>query len=72
MLRRVMLLGGMLLVGVIVLGGVALADDIRGTFGNDNLTGTNQWTGSTGSAPQTSSRVWEATTTATAAVVSTR
>jgi hypothetical protein len=33
---------GMLLVGVIVLGGVALAQDIRGTFGRDNLTGTNQ------------------------------
>ena len=42
MLRRVMLLGGMLLVGVIVLGGVALAADIRGTFGQDNLIGTNQ------------------------------
>jgi Ca2+-binding RTX toxin-like protein len=37
------LLGGMLLVGVIVLGGVALAEDIKGTFGPDpDLTGTNQ------------------------------
>jgi Ca2+-binding RTX toxin-like protein len=36
------LLGGALLVGVIVLGGVALAQDIRGTFGPDDLTGTNQ------------------------------
>jgi Ca2+-binding RTX toxin-like protein len=34
------LLGGTLLVGVIVLGGVALAEDIRGTFGQDELTGT--------------------------------
>ena len=33
MLRRVVLLCGALLVGVIVLGGVALAEDIRGTFG---------------------------------------
>jgi hypothetical protein len=37
-----MLLGGMLLVGVIVLGGVALAEDIRGTFNQDDLTGTLQ------------------------------
>jgi Ca2+-binding RTX toxin-like protein len=42
MLRRVVLLYGALLVGVIVLGGVALAEDIRGTFGQDNLIGTNQ------------------------------
>jgi hypothetical protein len=43
MLRRVvLLLGGMMLVGVIVLGGVALAQDIRGTFGQDDLEGTNQ------------------------------
>jgi hypothetical protein len=42
MLRRMVLLCGALLVGVIVLGGVALADDIRGTFGRDDLTGTPQ------------------------------
>jgi Ca2+-binding RTX toxin-like protein len=36
------LLGGALLVGVIVLGGVALAQDIRGTFKQDDLEGTNQ------------------------------
>ena len=43
MLRRVvLLLCGTLLVGVIVLGGVALAKDIRGTFKQDNLTGTGQ------------------------------
>jgi len=36
------LLGGMLLVGVIVLSGVALAKDIRGTFKQDDLTGTSQ------------------------------
>jgi Ca2+-binding RTX toxin-like protein len=42
MLRRMVLLCGALLVGVIVLGGVALADDIRGTFQQDDLTGTNQ------------------------------
>jgi Ca2+-binding RTX toxin-like protein len=42
MLRMVVLLGGALLVGVILLGGVALAKDIRGTFGKDNLEGTNQ------------------------------
>src|SRR5829696_5505046 len=42
MLRRMVLLGGMLLVGVIVLSGVALAEDIRGTFGPDDLEGTNQ------------------------------
>jgi len=42
MLRRVLLLYGALLVGVIVLGGVALAQDIRGTFGEDELTGTTQ------------------------------
>jgi Ca2+-binding RTX toxin-like protein len=42
MLRRMVLLGGALLVGVIVLGGVALAEDIRGTFGQDDLTGTPQ------------------------------
>ena len=42
MLRRLVLLGGALLVGVIVLSGVALAKDIRGTFGQDNLLGTNQ------------------------------
>ena len=43
MLRRVvLLLGGMMLVGVIVLGGDALAQDIRGTFGQDDLEGTNQ------------------------------
>jgi Ca2+-binding RTX toxin-like protein len=35
-------LGGTLLVGVMLLGGVALAKDIRGTFGPDDLTGTNQ------------------------------
>jgi Ca2+-binding RTX toxin-like protein len=32
----------MLLVGVLLLGGVALAKDIRGTFGPDDLEGTNQ------------------------------
>jgi Ca2+-binding RTX toxin-like protein len=42
MLRRIILLCGALLVGVIVLSGVALAQDIRGTFGQDDLTGTNQ------------------------------
>jgi Ca2+-binding RTX toxin-like protein len=42
MLRRMVLLCVALLVGVIVLGGVALAQDIRGTFGQDDLTGTNQ------------------------------
>jgi RTX calcium-binding nonapeptide repeat (4 copies) len=42
MLRRVVLLYGALLVGVIVLGGVALAEVIRGTFKKDELTGTNQ------------------------------
>jgi Ca2+-binding RTX toxin-like protein len=42
MLRRVVLLGGMLLVGVIVLSGVALAKDIRGTFKQDDLQGTPQ------------------------------
>jgi Ca2+-binding RTX toxin-like protein len=42
MLRRVVLLGGMLLVGVIVLSAVALAEDKSGTFGKDNLTGTPQ------------------------------
>ena len=41
-LRRMVLLGGALLVGVIVLSGVALAQDIRGTFGQDDLEGTNQ------------------------------
>ena len=42
MLRRIILLCGALLVAVIVLSGVALAQDIRGTFGQDDLTGTNQ------------------------------
>ena len=42
MLRRMVLLCGALLVGVIVLSGVALAQDIRGTFGPDNLEGSNQ------------------------------
>jgi hypothetical protein len=42
MLRRMVLLCGALLVGVIVLGGVALAEDIRGTFKKDDLTGTPQ------------------------------
>jgi Ca2+-binding RTX toxin-like protein len=42
MLRRVVLLGGMLLVGVIMLGGVALAANKVGTFGPDTLEGTNQ------------------------------
>jgi Ca2+-binding RTX toxin-like protein len=42
MLRRMVLLGGMLVVGVIVLSGVALAEDIRGTFEPDVLEGTNQ------------------------------
>jgi Ca2+-binding RTX toxin-like protein len=43
MLRRMVLLwGAALLVGVIVLSGVALAKDIRGTFGQDDRTGTNQ------------------------------
>jgi RTX calcium-binding nonapeptide repeat (4 copies) len=43
MLRRVvLLLGGTLLVGVLLLSGVALAENIRGTFGQDDLTGTNQ------------------------------
>jgi Ca2+-binding RTX toxin-like protein len=42
MLRRMVLLGGALLVAVIVLSGVALAKDIRGTFKQDELTGTNQ------------------------------
>ena len=31
-----------MLVGVLLLGGVALAKDIRGTFGPDDLTGTNR------------------------------
>ena len=42
MLRRVVLLWGTLLVGVMLLSGVALAENIRGTFGQDDLTGTNQ------------------------------
>jgi Ca2+-binding RTX toxin-like protein len=42
MLRRVVLLCGTLLVGVLLLSGVALAENIRGTFGPDDLTGTNQ------------------------------
>src|SRR5918994_4909666 len=42
MLRRMVLLGGALLVGVIVLSGVALAENIRGTFKPDELTGTPQ------------------------------
>jgi Ca2+-binding RTX toxin-like protein len=42
MLRRVVLLCGTLLVGVLLLSGVALAENIRGTFGSDDLTGTNQ------------------------------
>jgi Ca2+-binding RTX toxin-like protein len=42
MLRRVVLLCGALLVGVLLLSGVALAENIRGTFGPDNLEGTNQ------------------------------
>jgi Ca2+-binding RTX toxin-like protein len=46
MLRRMVLLCGVFLVGVIVLSGVALAEDIRGTFGPDTgpdtLEGTSQ------------------------------
>src|ERR671911_1584464 len=42
MLRRMVLLGGALLVGVMVLGGVALAENIRGTFKQDELQGTGQ------------------------------
>jgi Ca2+-binding RTX toxin-like protein len=42
MLRRMVLLCAALLVGVIVLSGVALAEDIRGTFGPDDLEGTTQ------------------------------
>ena len=42
MLRRVVLLCGALLVGVLLLSGVALAENIRGTFGSDDLEGTNQ------------------------------
>jgi Ca2+-binding RTX toxin-like protein len=42
MLRRVVLLLGTLSVGVALLGGVAVAENIKGTFGPDNLTGTNQ------------------------------
>jgi Ca2+-binding RTX toxin-like protein len=42
MLRRMVLLCGALLVGVLLLSGVALAKDIRGTFGDDELIGTNQ------------------------------
>ena len=42
MLRRMILLGGMLLVGVIMVGGMALADDKVGTFGQDTLIGTDQ------------------------------
>jgi Ca2+-binding RTX toxin-like protein len=44
MLRRMVLLCGALLVGVIVLSGVALAEDITGTFGPDDdlTTGTDQ------------------------------
>ena len=42
MLRKTVLLCGALLVGVIVLSGVALAANIRGTFGPDELRGTPQ------------------------------
>jgi Ca2+-binding RTX toxin-like protein len=42
MLRKMVLLCGALLVGVMLLGGVALAQDIRGTFKQDNLQGTGQ------------------------------
>jgi Ca2+-binding RTX toxin-like protein len=42
MLRRMVLLCGVLLVGAMVLGGVALAKNISGTFGRDNLLGTTQ------------------------------
>src|SRR5829696_3607299 len=42
MLRRMVLLCGALLVGVMLLGGVALAKDIRGTFKEDVLQCTTQ------------------------------
>jgi Ca2+-binding RTX toxin-like protein len=42
MLGRMVLLGGTLLVALMLLGGVALAEDIRGTFEKDELTGTPQ------------------------------
>ncbi len=42
MLRRTILLWGTILVGVMLLSGVALAEDIMGTFGQDNLQGTDQ------------------------------
>jgi hypothetical protein len=40
MLRRAVLILATMSLGVLVLSGVALADNIAGTFGADNLTGT--------------------------------
>ena len=72
MLRRVMLLGGMLLVGVIVLGGVALAEDIRGTFKQDDLTGSPQMDRIYGLGAADTISGGQATMIATAAAVPTR
>ena len=72
MLRRMVLLCGALLVGVMLLGGVALAKDIRGTFKEDVLQGTTQMDRINGlGAADTPSRERQATTIATAAVVPT-
>jgi hypothetical protein len=60
---------GTLSVGVVLLGGVALAENIRGTFGPDNLKGTNQLDRISGSGTRTRSRPLEATTIDTAAAV---
>jgi hypothetical protein len=71
MLRRVVLLGGTLLVGVLLLSGVALAENIRGTFKQDDLTGTNQKDRIYGLGAGDTLRVGQATTIATAVVVPT-
>jgi hypothetical protein len=60
------------MLGVLMLGGVALAKEITGTSGSDDLEGTNRPTRFGGFKAQTISPVREAATTSTVAVAKTR
>jgi hypothetical protein len=72
MRRRALLILASMMLGVLMLGGVALAKEITGTGGSDDLEGTNRADKIWGSRAQTISPVREAATTSTVAVAKTR
>ena len=72
MWRRALLILASMMLGVLMLGGVALAKEITGTSGSDDLEGTMRADKFGGSKEQTISPVSKVATTSTVAVAKTR